>query len=273
MSKAEIIREWMQDNYHGQFQSIRAVWYAAKPHFQKHGISDKYATENIGKWLWNRFVDGDMSIYGDITNSTRVASNKLPILLFCEKNTLNPFRDLPEHIYANVYMASGQSNSYELANLILQLDGVDELYVYAVCDFDKSGDEIYTTLTSKLSKFFTLKSTRFTVQDIYKYETYKQPNGDDGLELDAIHDLQELVQHDLEAFLPYEMFEDVAIEDKMHSEYRKLVTKDEVLQELQAKIDNREHELWRVASNYDYNYCLPSDLYHLTDRVIVDTRQ
>jgi len=271
MTKKALVWMWMGNNYQHQFPTIRAVWYAMKPVMQKHNITDKTATELIGKWLWEKFSAGSRNIYGMIGNSTRVSKNRLPIILFCEKNTLDPFDEIEDYIYANAYRSSGQSNSYELANLINSMDTNEEIYVYAVADFDKAGDQIVETLTSKLRPFFPYVHTRrLEIDDIHKYETYTQPDGSEGLEIDAVGDLVDLVLEDLEDFLPYELFEEVAIEETKQGEYNTALSVDVEHIRLTKQLKAREIEIWRVVSDYEYNYILQSDLWHLDDRVEVN---
>jgi len=258
----------MDEKYIGEHKTIRAIWYSMKPYMQSVGITDKVATRYIGEWLWKQFVVGDREVYGEIGNSSRVQKNKLPIVLFCEKNTLNPFADLPEYIYANVYMASGQANSYELANIVNAIDSPD-IFLYLVTDFDKAGEDIGKSLTSKLGLFFNVYVEKFNVDFISAYETYIQPNGDEGLELDAVYDLEEKVLEDLEEFLPYGLFKDVAIEDRTWLEYQDLMCKDAVLIELDKQAEDRKRDLWEIADEYDYAYTERSNLYNLTDRVVV----
>ena len=266
MSKKSIIYNWMDCNYDGTFKSIRAVWYRMKPTVQTV-VSTTTANRLIGDWLWEQFVNGNRGVYGLIGNSQRVSVRELPIILFCEKNTLSPF-EFADGIYAIEYSSSGQANSYEIANIINSLGYIDEIYLYGATDFDKAGTDIYNSLAQKLSMFYTVHTSKLEV-NINDYETYIQPNGDVGLELDAIDNLEELVSTDLQEFLPYELFKAVSIRDRKQYEYSSLHSNDDVIKELQEAIEIREDELWTVVSNYNYDYCLIADLPLLTNRVKV----
>ncbi len=269
MTKKAIVSSWLDSYYNYNYKTIRAIWYAMKPVMQVHDITDTQATRIIGQWLWSHFEEGNRDIYGAIGNSQRVKTNKLPIILFCEKNTLDPFSGIEEYIYANSYHSSGQTNLYEIANLIKNIGKREVIWVYVATDFDKAGTDIGNALLNHLSKFYKVMFMKLNV-DISKYETYIQPSGEVGLELDAIQDLQELVSSDLERFLPYEIFEDVAKEERLHEVYQELLKKDDEHQLLLKQVSESENRVWYVATNYKYDYCLHSDLWNLSTRVEVE---
>ena len=275
-SAKEVIWQWMDDNYSPDALTIRAVWYDGKRWFQDNlpmiaKNLDKQTSTHIGSWLWAKFCNGYSDIYGSISNSFRVETRSLPIILMTEKNTLKPFGNLPRVIEATIYSSSGETNNYEIANIVKQFSSNwhDEIYVYTVCDFDEAGAKIHKTFIAKLSMFFDVTVKRLEIEDIHQYETYTQPNGVDGLELDAIHDLEDLVREDLESFLPYELFETLALENKKDSVLRDEINSDELLNELYDEMTKRESEIEDRVNAYEFYYCLSSDLDHLADRVEV----
>ncbi len=268
MTQKKRVETWLVSNYTGQFQTIRAIWYAMKPEVQEY-VTDKQATRIIGNWLWNRFVEGDNTIYGMIGNSHRVHKRDLPIVLSCEKNTLDVFGWYGDHTYASEYISSGQSNSYELANIIEDLRyRYSEIWLYVASDFDKAGDIMARTLYEKFGKFFTVHFKRLDV-DINSYETYIQPNGKIGLELDAITNIEELVASDLEEFLPYGLFEEVAIQERKAFVHADLKEYDEEYLLLESELMRKDYELKLKADSMTYRYHLPAKLDSIKWRVEV----
>ena len=261
----DTVYSWMDENYTRENRTIRSIWYEMKAYIQdcnktgyKRGgnLTDKSTTAIIGAYLWSKFVDGDYDIYGRISNSGRVKAGELPVVLFTEKNTLLPFgENLSNHITSFEYNASGQTNSYEIANIILQLQDHwnSELYIFGVTDFDNAGENIYATVVEKFSNFFDVIDDRFATE-LDGYETFIQPNKTIGVELDAIDDLQPLVYGQLEEFLPTYLFEELAVSYKRNIVFNKELRADEKYQKLGRKLENRENKIRKRVLGYEYIY-------------------
>ena len=285
MTHRATVHNWMDKNYGGQHKTIRAIWYKMKPYIQECNtlgytrggdLNDKSTTKLIGDYLWESFIAGNSSIYGEIRNSSRVSVGSLPVILFTEKNTLLPFGEhLSEHITSFEYNASGQTNSYEIANIVLALLArqVDTLCIYGVVDFDKAGDDIYQTVINKFSHFFNVVDRQFDT-DLALYEHYTQPNGEQGVELDAIYDLDDLVYDDLSHFLPSELFDRLAISYKKHKIFRAELAVDEKHKNIEQKLLEREDKIRKRIESYEYEYdfSMVANLNSLSQRVTVDKK-
>ncbi len=280
----DTVYSWMDENYSRDNRTIRSIWYEMKSYIQECNISgykrggdltDTSTTILIGAYLWEKFVDGDYTIYGAISNSSRVTSGVLPVVLFTEKNTLLPFgNNLSGHITSFEYNASGQTNSYEIANIILQLqeywDDDTDLYIFGVVDFDKAGDNIYNTVIEKFSKFFNVIDNRFATS-LDGYVTFIQPNGAVGVELDAIDDLQPLVYSQLEEFLPTHLFEELAVSYKRNKVFNSELRADKKYQKIEYKLEKRENKIRARVKSYEYiyNFDMTESLNNLSYRVEV----
>ena len=269
----EVVARWLDDNYIGEERTIRAIWYKMKPYIQgcnkvgyKRGkaLNDKTTTLLIGSYLWDKFVSGSYSIYGNISNSERVNLGSLSIVLFTEKNTLKPFGDtLSEHITSFEYSASGQHNSYEVANIVLQLmeAGHSTVYFYGVVDHDDAGVSIFNATLEKLRQFpqhFEVVAKQFN-PDWSRYEPFTQPNGKLGVELDAVYDIEELVYEELKAFLPSPLFESLAIRYKRNEVYNMELRSDEEYMRLTALLAKRDNFIWKRTGEYNYAYDFSTD--------------
>ncbi len=277
------VYSWMDTNYSRENLTIRAIWYEMKSYIQECNIigysrggdlTDKSTTTLIGTYLWEKFVGGDYEIYGAISNSYRVKNGALPVVLFTEKNTLLPFgKYLSKHITSFQYDASGQTNSYEIANIILSLEEHwnEDIYLFGVVDFDEAGTNIYNTLVSKFSHFFNVIDNKFATE-LDGYETFIQPNGTIGVELDAIHDLEPLVYEQLKTFLPTDLFEALAISYKKNRVFNYELRHDKKYMHIAEKLSKRETKIRKRVLGYDYTYDFDmlEQLNNLSYRVEVD---
>ncbi len=278
------VYSWLDTNYTRNNRTIRSIWYEMKSYIQecnksgyKRGgdLTDKSTTKLIGDYLWEKFVGGDYQVYGEIANSSRVSKGEMPVVLFTEKNTLLPFGEhLSDHITSFEYNSSGQTNSYEIANIILALsDHWDTpLHIFGVTDFDKAGDDIYSTVISKFSAFFNVVIDDRFATELDGYETFKQPNGELGVELDAIDDLQPLVYAQLEEFLPTELFEALSITYKRNRVFNDELRTDEKYKKITRKLQKQENKIRSrvVGYKYIYNFNMTENLNNLSYRVEVN---
>jgi len=276
--------EWMDTNYTRNNQTLRSIWYQIKPSIQHLQYPNESASdfadkviEKISLYLWRAFLSGDYTIYGNISNSAKVSLGSMPVLFFIEKNTLDCFAGLPSHINSFEYKSAGQSNNYELANIALELSKIstyDELYIFVVTDFDKAGEQIYKSLVDKLNQLAPIHGKEiiphhFTTA-LKNVEHYLQKDGTIGYELDAIPNLQQKVLDDIENFLPYPLFELLAIDKATNKTIDELIDNDTTIKELKSQISEKELEIINnVLDNYEFIYNRKAPLNRLIDRVTV----
>jgi hypothetical protein len=143
-------------------ENIRDIWYKFKGDIEylKNMPDDKwdtYVNRLIGEYLYELFLDGDVTIYSRLNIITKGLSNdthtyNTPIVLFTEKPTRST-DILSEALLCGIYSSTGQIPSFESVNIAQYLNRTakhNKAYLIAITDFDPSGESIFDSLASKV---------------------------------------------------------------------------------------------------------------------------
>jgi len=143
-------------------ENIRDIWYKFKGDIEylKNKPDDKwdiYVNHLIGEYLYELFLDGDVSIYSRLNLITKGLSNdkhtyNTPIVLFTEKPTRST-DILSEALLCGIYSSTGQIPSFESVNIAEFLNRTakhNKAYLIAITDFDPSGESIFLSLALKV---------------------------------------------------------------------------------------------------------------------------
>jgi len=143
-------------------ENIRDIWYKFKGDIEylKNKPDDKwdiYVNHLIGEYLYELFLDGDISIYSRLNLITKGLSNdkhtyNTPIVLFTEKPTRST-DILSEALLCGIYSSTGQIPSFESVNIAEFLNRTakhNKAYLIAITDFDPSGESIFLSLALKV---------------------------------------------------------------------------------------------------------------------------
>jgi hypothetical protein len=143
-------------------ENIRDIWYKFKGDIEplKNMPDDKwdiYVNRLIGEYLYELFLDGDVTIYSRLNIITKGLSNdthtyNTPIVLFTEKPTRSTDR-LSEALLCGIYSSTGQIPSFESVNIAEYLNRTakhNKAYLIAITDFDPSGESIFDSLATKV---------------------------------------------------------------------------------------------------------------------------
>lgn len=143
-------------------ENIRDIWYKFKGNIEylKNKPDDKwdvYVNHLIGEYLYELFLDGDVSIYSRLNLITKGLSNdkhtySTPIVLFTEKPTRST-DILSEALQCGIYSSTGQIPSFETVNIAQFLNSTakhDKAYLIAITDYDPSGESIFHSLAVKV---------------------------------------------------------------------------------------------------------------------------
>jgi len=145
-------------------ENIRDIWYKIKgdvEHLKNTPDTrwDKYVNALIGEYLYEKFLDGDVSIYSRLNIITKGLSNdthqyNTPIVLFTEKATRST-DVLAEALMCGVYSSTGQIPSFETVNIAEYINRTakhNKAYLIAITDFDPSGESIFHSLAVKVKR-------------------------------------------------------------------------------------------------------------------------
>lgn len=145
-------------------ENIRDIWYKFKGDIEhlKNTTDDKwdrYVNTLIGEYLYELFLDGDVTIYSRLNIITKGLSNdthkyNTPIVLFTEKATRST-DILAEALLCGVYSSTGQIPSFETVNIaeyIKRTAKHNKAYLIAITDFDPSGETIFHSLAVKVKR-------------------------------------------------------------------------------------------------------------------------
>jgi hypothetical protein len=143
-------------------ENIRDIWYKFKGDIEylKNMPDDKwdtYVNRLIGEYLYELFLDGDVTIYSRLNIITKGLSNdthtyNTPIVLFTEKPTRST-DILSEALLCGIYSSTGQIPSFESVNIAQYLNRTAKhnmAYLIAITDFDPSGESIFDSLAAKV---------------------------------------------------------------------------------------------------------------------------
>ncbi len=143
-------------------ENIRDIWYKFKGDIEylKNMPDDKwdiYVNRLIGEYLYELFLDGDVTIYDRLNVITKGLSNdthtyNTPIVLFTEKPTRST-DSLSEALLCGIYSSTGQIPSFESVNIAQYLNRTakyNKAYLIAITDFDPSGESIFHSLAIKV---------------------------------------------------------------------------------------------------------------------------
>jgi hypothetical protein len=143
-------------------ENIRDIWYKFKgdiEHLKKMPDDkwDIYVNRLIGEYLYELFLDGDVTLYSRLNLITKGLSNdkhtyNTPIVLFTEKPTRST-DILSEALQCGIYSSTGQIPSFESVNIAQFLNHTakhNKAYLVAITDFDPSGESIFHSLAVKV---------------------------------------------------------------------------------------------------------------------------
>ena len=143
-------------------ENIRDIWYKFKGDVEhlKNTTDDKwdrYVNALIGEYLYELFLDGDVTIYSRLNIITKGLSNdtnqyNTPIVLFTEKATRST-DVLAQALLCGVYSSTGQIPSFETVNISEYINRTakhNKAYLIAITDFDPSGETIFHSLAVKV---------------------------------------------------------------------------------------------------------------------------
>ena len=143
-------------------ENIRDIWYKFKGDIEhlKNSTDDKwdrYVNALIGEYLYELFLDGDVTIYSRLNIITKGLSNdthqyNTPIILFTEKATRST-DILAQALLCGVYSSTGQIPSFETVNIAEYISRTakhNKAYLIAITDFDPSGESIFHSLAVKV---------------------------------------------------------------------------------------------------------------------------
>jgi len=258
--------------------TIRTIWYQIKHKMQpfqgsrtEKEFSD-YICVLIGTHLWHKFLDGDVGIYERLGIVSKVLEKReLPIILFCEKQ-LSDFHFINSEIEGSVYLSSGQTPNFEIAELARLLQHEKDVYLLSMGDFDPAGFDIQDQLASKLQQALNafangtqLHYARVVFRDpLNRYETYtlameqqsKWTHGSEGVELDTIpkKDRIESIKFGLEALLPLEIFKSLALKRKRTVQYHRRLKESVEHKKLKRKVEELEKMIWEEVGSLPYTF-------------------
>ena len=257
---------------------VRDIWYLLKHKIQvyQHPLQTEVEfsdaiTNEIGTHLWKVFTKHDNSIYNRLGITTkRVELGSQPIVLFVEKE-LPDYKFIKDEILPYIYVASGQPNLFEFAQLAESLQSFDEIYLLTLTDFDPSGltiaQVVATRLQEALSAFGDATVVHKSVElDWFSYPTYKLSSdqvkkdiwnyGDFGVELNAIpiSDRQDAIANTLDDVIDLEIFESLAINRRTQIEFDKALDASEEYQDAVAEMNRIVDEIRDEVVNSVYDF-------------------
>ena len=143
-------------------ENIRDIWYKFKGDIEHLKTTsddkwDKYVNALIGEYLYELFLNGDVTIYSRLNIITKGLSNdthqySTPIVLFTEKATRST-DILAQALLCGVYSSTGQIPSFETVNISEYINRTakhNKAYLIAITDFDPSGESIFHSLAVKV---------------------------------------------------------------------------------------------------------------------------
>ncbi|UFH60365.1 hypothetical protein [Sulfurovum mangrovi] len=169
-------------------ENIRDIWYKFKGEIEdlKNMPDDQwdiYVNRLIGEYLYELFLDGDVTIYSRLNLITKGLSNdthtyNTPIVLFSEKPTRSTDL-LSEALLCGIYSSTGQIPSFESVNVAQYLNRTAEhnkSYLIAITDYDPSGESIFHSLAEKVKTDLELinPDIEFTAIPIVFGESYEE---------------------------------------------------------------------------------------------------
>ena len=143
-------------------ENIRDIWYKFKGDIEHLKTTsddkwDRYVNALIGEYLYELFLNGDVTIYSRLNIITKGLSNdthqyNTPIVLFTEKATRST-DILAQALLCGVYSSTGQIPSFETVNISEYINRTakhNKAYLIAITDFDPSGESIFHSLAVKV---------------------------------------------------------------------------------------------------------------------------
>ncbi len=143
-------------------ENIRDIWYKFKGAIENLKTMpddkwDKYVNHLIGEYLYELFLEGDVTLYKRLNIITKGLGNdthayNTPIVLISEKSTRST-DILAEALLCGVYSSTGQIPSFESVNIAQYLNKTatnNKAYLIAITDYDPAGESIFHSLSQKV---------------------------------------------------------------------------------------------------------------------------
>lgn len=282
-------------------ENIRDIWYKFKGDIEplKNMPDDKwdiYVNHLIGEYLYELFLDGDITIYNRLNIITKGLSNddhtyNTPIVLFAEKPTRSTDM-LADALLCGIYSSTGQIPSFESVNVAEYLNRTakhNQAYLIAITDYDPSGDSIFHSLAEKVENDLKLinPDIEFTAvhiifgenyEDIIThYPTYTLSTNEKnkvnqawikightlGVELNVVENKAQLLENAILDFVTPEVAEELSYHRwKKHKEEELLAT-DERYLKLQEKLKKQmakiKKEVESIETVFEAKWSTPID--------------
>ncbi len=283
-------------------ENIRDIWYKFKGdiEFLKNKPDDKwdiYVNHLIGEYLYELFLDGDVTIYSRLNLITKGLGNdkhtyNTPIVLFTEKPTRST-EVLSEALLCGVYNSTGQIPSFESVNIAEYLNRTakhNKAYLIAITDYDPSGESIFHSLAVKVKNDLGLinPNIEFTAipvlfgsgyEDIvshyptYTLSTNKQNklnqvwinNGQTlGVELNVVENKAELLESAILRSVAPEVVEELSRYRWKKQKEEEILASDEQYRKLhealRQRVDDIRDEVEAMETVFEAKWSIPIDV-------------
>lgn len=282
-------------------ENIRDIWYKIKGDVEhlKNTSDDKwdrYVNSLIGEYLYEKFLDGDVTIYNRLNIITKGLSNdthqyNTPIVLFTEKATRS--KDiLAQALLCGIYSSTGQIPSFEtvkIAEFINRTAKHNKAYLIAITDFDPSGESIFHSLAVKVKndlkiinpdiEFIAIPVLFGNDYDdiVSHYPTYTlSPNKKNklnqawiekghslGVELNVVENKAELLEQAILKMVAPEVVEDLSRHMWNKEQEARMLSSDKTYTELHEKLNKRmaeiKDEIESMETLFDPKWPMPID--------------
>ncbi len=283
-------------------ENIRDIWYKFKgdiEHLKKMPDDkwDIYVNRLIGEYLYELFLDGDVTLYSRLNLITKGLSNdkhtyNTPIVLFTEKPTRST-DILSEALQCGIYSSTGQIPSFESVNIAQFLNHTakhNKAYLIAITDFDPSGESIFHSLAVKVKNDLRLinPDIEFTAipilfgsdyEDIVShYPTYTLStnkhnklnqawinNGQTlGVELNVVENKAELLEAAILKSVAPKVVEELSRHRWKKEKEEAMLASDEryrkLHEELRQRVDDIREEVEAMETVFDAKWSTPIDV-------------
>ncbi|GIU00145.1 hypothetical protein TSL6_06510 [Sulfurovum sp. TSL6] len=283
-------------------ENIRDIWYKFKGDIEylKNMPDDKwdtYVNRLIGEYLYELFLDGDVTIYSRLNVITKGLSNdahtyNTPIVLFSEKPTRST-DSLSEALLCGIYSSTGQIPSFESVNIAQYLNRTakhNKAYLIAITDFDPSGESIFHSLALKVKTDLGLinPDIEFTAipvlfgsgyDDIvshyptYTLSSHKQNKINQawikkgqtlGVELNVVENKAELLESAILRSVAPEVVEELSRHRWKKKKEEEMLSSDEryrkLHEQLRQRIDDIKDEVEAMETAFDAKWSIPIDV-------------
>ncbi len=283
-------------------ENIRDIWYKFKgdiEHLKKMPDDkwDIYVNHLIGEYLYELFLDGDITIYSRLNVITKGLGNdshtyNTPIVLFTEKPTRST-EVLSDALLCGVYNSTGQIPSFESVNIAEYLNRTakhNKAYLIAITDYDPSGESIFHSLAVKVKNDLALinPDIEFSAipvlfgsdyEDIvshyptYTLSTNKQNKLNQswiekgqtlGVELNVVENKAELLESAILQYVAPEVVETLSRHRWKKQKEEALLASDErykqLHEELRKRVEDIRDEVESMETVFDANWSTPIDV-------------